>query len=145
MTNGDNKQLYGRWLELWNGNLALAEEIVSADSTLHQVGAAGPLNPAEFRGPEGLVKLIGMGQGPFADLTFTVEVGPLADGPLVAARWVGRGTYRSGLPGATAPAGTPISFGGNDILRVELGKFVEYWVSSDGLYLMAQLGVIPAS
>ncbi len=145
MASVTTKQLYSQWLEVWNGNLALAQEIIAPGFVIHQVGAAGPLDPAEFRGPTGLAKLVGMGRGPFADLRFTVEVGPIVDGAMMAARWTGRGTYRGGIPGATAPAGTPISFGGNDLLRVEAGKLVEYWVSSDGLYLMAQLGVIPAS
>ncbi len=31
---------------------------------------------------------------------------------------------------------------GIDILRIADDKIVEYWVSSDGMYLMQQLGVI---
>jgi hypothetical protein len=46
------------------------------------------------------------------------------------------------ISGATAAVGTPVSFGGIDLLRVEGGRFAEYWVSSDGLALMAQLGAL---
>ena len=42
----------------------------------------------------------------FLDLSFAVEVGPVAEGDLVAARWIGRGRYKGGLAGAgTAEAG----------------------------------------
>ena len=142
MSEADAKRLYERWLALWNGDLAGVGAVVAPDFTLHQVGLGGPLDPEEFRGPDGLVRLIGMGRAPFAELTFRVEVGPIVEGDMLAARWTGAGIYRGGLPGATAPAGTPVTFGGNDLLRIVAGKVAEYWVSSDGLYLMAQLGVI---
>jgi predicted ester cyclase len=82
------------------------------------------------------------GHAPFDDLTFEIEVGPVVDGDLVAARWAGRGRYKGGIPGATAAAGTPVAFGGIDLLRARDGRFAEYWVSSDGLQLMAQLGAL---
>ena len=68
------------------------------------------------------------------------EVGPVVEGDLVAARWAGRGRYRGGMPGATAAAGTPVAFGGIDLLRARADRFAEYWVSSDGLALMGQPG-----
>ncbi len=37
--------------------------------------------------------------------------------------------------------GTAISFGGIDVWQLDDGKVVEYWVASDGLRLMAQLGI----
>jgi hypothetical protein len=36
-------------------------------------------------------------------------------------------------------AGTEISFSGIDIWRVEDGQIIEYWISSDGLHMVAQL------
>ena len=94
------RRLYRRWmLELWNGDLAVATELVT-------------------------------------------ELGPVVEGDLVAARWAGRGRYRGGMPGATAAAGTPVAFGGIDLLRAHGDRFAEYWVSSDGLALMGQLGAL---
>jgi predicted ester cyclase len=59
-------------------------------------------------------------------------------------RWRARGTYRGGMPGVPeSSAGAAINFTGTDILRVEGGKLVEYWVNSDTLLMMQQLGVIP--
>jgi hypothetical protein len=55
-----------------------------------------------------------------ADLTFAIEIGPLIDGDMVAGRWIGRG--RSG--------DTSMSFTGNDIMRIEGGRFAEYWTGT---------------
>ena len=138
----DLSGLYRRWLlELWAGDLSVAEQLVTPDFVVHQARADGAPSE-EVRGPEALVRMVREGHGPFDGLSFRIEVGPVVDGDLVAARWAGRGRYRGGLPGATAPAGTPVFFGGTDLLRARDGRFAEYWVSSDGLLLMAQLGAL---
>jgi predicted ester cyclase len=138
----DLRRLYRRWmLELWNGDLAVAGELVTDDFIIHQARADGAASEGP-RGPEALVQMVREGHAPFEELTFDIEVGPVVEGDMVAARWVGRGRYRGGLPGATAAAGTPVLFGGIDLLRARDGRFAEYWVSSDGLQLMAQLGAL---
>ena len=71
----------------------------------------------------------------------STAVGPIVAGEFIAARWNARGTYAGDIPGATATAGTTIEFSGNDIMRIANGMITEYWTSSDGLHLMAQLGV----
>ena len=81
------------------------------------------------------------GHAPFSDLIFAIEVGPLVSGDFVVGRWKAEGAYAGGIPGATAPAGTPVTYRGTDILRAEGNRFVEYWVSADVFQLMADLGV----
>ena len=140
MPRSDLRQLYRHWmLELWNGDLQVAEQIVTADFVIHQARADGA-GSEEVRGPEAVTRMVQEGHAPFDNLTFEIEVGPVVEGDLVAARWAGRGRYKGGIPGATAAAGTPVAFGGIDLLRARDGRFAEYWVSSDGLQLMAQLG-----
>ncbi len=78
----------------------------------------------------------------FGDITITVDLGPIVDGDLIAARWTMRATYTGGIPHATAPTGTKISFSGHDILRVADGRFVEYWTCTDILDGLAQLGAV---
>ena len=95
----------------------------------------------ERRGPEGVHEMVESGRAPFFDLAFSIEVGPIGDGEMVAARWVVRGKYGGGIPDVTAPAGMAV-FGAIDMMRVEQGKIAEYWVSSDGAHLMAQLGMV---
>jgi hypothetical protein len=45
------------------------------------------------------------GHAPFDGPTFEIEVGPVVEGDLVAARWAGKGRYKGGMPGALGPAG----------------------------------------
>ena len=135
MSLDEHKQLYRRWLlELWNGDLAIADQVVTPDFV-----GSWPGQPGLVHGPQELADMIAMSRDFFLDLTFAVEVGPMADGDLVAARWIGRGSYKGGMQGATAPAGTPVSFSGHDVLRVEGGRFAEYWVISEAEHLLAQL------
>ena len=60
---------------------------------------------------------------------------------MIAERWLASGTYQGGFPGAKAVPGTSLKFAGADFLRVENGKIVEYWLSSDQLDLIKQLGM----
>jgi predicted ester cyclase len=138
----DPRRLYERWLlELWNGDESVADEILADDFVVHQARAQRGESEA-VRGPQAALEIVRMGRAPFPDLTCAIEVGPIVDGDMVAARWTARGHYAGGIPGATAPEGTEVTFGGIDIMRVESGKLAEYWVSSDGLALMGQLGAL---
>ena len=133
--------LYSRWLELWNGDLTIAEDLITADCEVHQA-PLGADKTQRRRGPKGIKQLVEQGRAPFSEITFAVEVEPFGDGEHLAARWVATGVYGGGLPGATAKAGTKVTFRGNDIMRLEAGRIAEYWVSSDGAHLMAQLGML---
>ena len=69
----------------------------------------------------------------------------MADGDLLAGRFLFRGAYRGGIPGASPEAvGRPAEYAGIDILRVEDGKLVEHWLSADALVLLRQIGTIPS-
>ena len=118
MTTAAGKRLYGRWLsELWSGELAVANEILAPDFVGHWPG-----EPAKVRGPEALAAVVEETHGYFDGLTFDVEVGPIAEGEIVAARWKGEGSLRGG---------GPVTMHGHDLLRVESGCFAEYWALSE--------------
>jgi predicted ester cyclase len=142
MSGHDTRTLWDRWIDLWNGDLALAEEIIHPQFALHRVPT--PRIPEGLGGRDGLLAWIRQTRSLFPDLLFAVEVGPIVDGEQVAGRWVAEGTYQGGIPGSTAPAGTRVRFRGNDIWRAEDGLIREYWLSDDLLDLIQQLGVIPS-
>lgn len=138
MTRDEAEQLYRRMLlELWHADDdaldGLASQLVAAGFIIHQ-------NGQEQHGSEALVHLVRQGRAPFSGVTVTLEQGPVIEGDLVAARWSFSGLYAGGIPEATAPVGTPVSFSGLDLVRVDPDGIAEYWVCSDGAALMAQLG-----
>lgn len=142
-TNEQLKELWGRWAELWNGDLAVADEIIAPRFGAHFAPAGN--SPSEVRGPDGLQGWISLLMSAFTDYSVATTVGPLADGDKLAGRWVIRGKYQGGIPGSSPAAiGKQIEFEGMDLLRVEGGQIVEYWVSSDTLDFQQQLGVIPS-
>lgn len=128
--------LYRRWLfDLWHGDFAVADEILAPDALGHWPGR-------EVHGPDGFVEQVRQSHAFFDDIRNTLDVGPVVGDGMVAARWTFHGTYREGIPGATAAPGTPIAFTGQDIFRVRDGRLAEYWVVSDALGLMTALGAI---
>lgn len=131
------KALYRRWLnELWTGNLDVAHELCAP-------GFVGHWPDRDLEGVEAVAEQIGQTFALFDDISTTANVGPIVEGDTVAAHWTFSGTYKGGIPGATATPGTKVSFSGTDFLRVVDGRFAEYWVVSDALGLMTRLGAIP--
>ncbi len=135
--------LWACWIDLWNGDLAQAEEIIHPEFALHRIPPPEVFGQAGGR--DGLLAWIRQTRSLFEDLRLTVEVGPIVAGEMVAGRWLAEGAYQGGIPGSSAPAGTRVRFHGNDIWRAEGGLIREYWLSDDLLDLMHQLGAIPAS
>lgn len=131
------------WLRLWNGDYAVADEIVGAEFRLHAAMLDGGDGSA-IDSPQALVEWIQQTRAFLPDLDFGIEVGPLEDGAYLVVRWRAQGTYGGGMPGAAAPVGTKVDFTGTDILRVQDGRLVEYWLNSDVLVLLTQLQVAPA-
>lgn len=131
---------WNNWIAIWNGDFSSTSEWVAEDFKVHATMMDGS-DSAAIRGPEGLTNWItGMRQG-FADLTFETLVGPISEGDNVAGHWRATASYQGGIPGATAAIGTRISFTGTDVLRLENGKAAEYWLVSDTLALLGQLGM----
>jgi predicted SnoaL-like aldol condensation-catalyzing enzyme len=111
---GELQDLYRRWLlELWHGQLEVADEIIAEDFRGHWPDQ-------EVEGLGALVELIGEAHSQFARLEFELEVGPIVEGDLMAARWSG--------VGQTGDDSVPII--GHDVMRVRDGRISEYWVVS---------------
>jgi predicted ester cyclase len=143
MSSQMTRELWKSWGDLWNGNLSIADEIIAPNFVAHFAPKGN--SPAEVRGPTGLKQAIGGSLSAFTAYSFTTVVGPLAEDDLVAGRWVFRGTYQGGIPGASATAiGKRVEYAGTDLFRVEAGKIVEYWLSADMLQLLQQVGTIPS-
>lgn len=132
--------LVDSWVRMWNGDYAIADEIISENNRVHAAMFDGGDGSA-VGGVSGMKDLVTQMRSLMSDLVFSVEVGPLIDGDHVVVRWVAAGHYGGGIPGAGAPAGTAVTFRGTDILRVADSRVVEYWLNADTLDLMTQLEV----
>src|SRR2546425_4152169 len=92
MSSQTNKDLWQHWNALWNGNLALADEIIAPNFVAHFAPMGS--SPSGVRGPDGLKQWISGTGAAFTSSSFTTSVGPLADEDLVAGRWIFRATDR---------------------------------------------------
>jgi len=137
MSTEANKQLVQHtFAALFNtGNLAIADELVSADFVNHD---APPHVPG---GPEGLRQMVVMLRTAFPDLRYeTKEV--IGEGDWVAARTILRGTHNGPFFGI-APTGRQVVQEQIHLLRFANGKGVEHRAVRDDLGLLRQMGAIP--
>lgn len=125
-------QKYYQWIGIWNSGGEGLEEIFHRDVIVRQA-------PNEKHGIEAVREMVEHGRAPFDPVFFTVDVEPVYDDHMLAARWKFHGTYQGGLPGVSAEPGKEIVFGGMDMWRFSDGLVSDYWVSSDGMWLMEQL------
>lgn len=108
------ERLYRHWIDdLWAGDYDWARKLVTDEFIGHWPGE-------DVHGPEGLIAKIAEGHDALPPLRFSIEVGPFCAGDHVAGRWRGVG-YQGD---------SEVTLVGNDILRSDGEKFVEYWVGS---------------
>ncbi|WP_030174474.1 ester cyclase [Spirillospora albida] len=128
--------LYRRWLfKVWQGGPDVAEEILTPGFVGHWPGI-------EVHGPREAAEQVRRSHEYFTDVRTSLDAGPVIADGMVAAGWTFHGSYRGGVPGATAEPGTRVAFRGHDIFRAEGDRFAEYWVVSDVMGMMTQLGAL---
>src|SRR6478736_6675966 len=88
------------------------------------------VNGMEFHGHVGIQKSVSLYRRLFSDLSFVVDQ-QVTEGDSVASRWTLRGINR----------GRAVRLSGITISRLEEGKIVEDWGSTDSVELLRQLAV----
>jgi hypothetical protein len=116
MSNSDNAALYEPWGALWNGDLSITDTIIAEDFTGHLAPLSGT-GPDQFHGRQPLNDWISGIHALLPDLSFVLDVGPIADEQYLVVRWKARGTYRGGFPGASSALP-----GGNSSTAVRLPR-----------------------
>ena len=122
-------------VEPWDGNLGVIDELAAPNYVGHDPATE------EQRGPDAIKEFVSGYLAAFPDGKITIEE-QLAEGDLVATRWIGRGTHQGELMGIP-PTGKQVTVTGITISRVEKGKVVEEWSNWDTLGMLQQLGVVP--
>lgn len=118
------------------GNLAIIDELVSADYVDHD------LPPGFPAGREGFKQMVAMYRAAFPDVQMTIE-DVVAEGDKVVIRWAAKGTHKGELMGIP-PTNKQVTVTGVDINRLAGGKLAEHWGNFDQMGMMQQLGVIPS-
>ena len=137
MSAHENEDLNLRWITAFNERDWTAESACrTAGYQAHVSGAPGPLDS------DGWAGFMSQFTAAFPDATISVE-SSLADGDLVASRWVITGTHRGEFQGVPA-TGRSIEMTGIDFSRVVDGKIDEHWVQFDVVAVMRQIGAMPA-
>lgn len=133
-----NKAIVRRlYEEIWDkGNLAVLDELQAVDAVDHNRPPGLP------PGREGVKQFFRMYLAAFPDVRMVIE-DQVAEGDRVVTRWTATGTHKGELMGIP-PTGKQVRVSGIDINRLEGGKIIESWGSSDQLGMMQQLGVIPS-
>lgn len=136
----NNKQIYTQWMKAWNEDASVVDSIASESCIVHQKRTDGK-SSYEFKGPEALKGIIKDGLALFEKAEMSVEVGPIEERSYVSARWKFTGLFKGGIPEAKAEKGKEMTFHGMDMFLIEDNLIQEYWVSSDVLDLMEQMGM----
>lgn len=137
-------ELVTGWLDLWNGDLAQAERVVHLDFCTHAAmtgGGDGSAVDSPQAWPAGSLARV------LRSPTCASACRSARSSPGTTSRCAGEpAAPTGGIPGATAPAGTPagtaVDFTGADVLRVADGRLAEHWVNSDTALMLSQLGAL---
>jgi steroid delta-isomerase-like uncharacterized protein len=136
-----NKELVRRHFEeIFNDHrFEVADEIMADDYI--ENGAAPFQNraPGRANGPESTRRTAQWLLGAFPDLQIEIQQ-VIAEGDLVAARSIMRGTYQSNFMGIP-PTGQSFEATRTDVFRVSEGRLAEHWANRDDLTMMVQIGI----
>ena len=144
----ENKAIVGRWFtEFWGNpwNPDVIDELAAPDIrfeySLHQ-----PL-----RGRAAVQEFATNFRAAFPDLNFWGTADLIAEGNYVVGQWEGGGTHTGvefdDLPigSLSAGSGKSMRFNGTTVLRIENGLITQEVGLDDGVTVLQQLGIIPAS
>ena len=117
---------YRRWASMWNGNLAIANDIIADGFVAHLTGDALP-PPEEIRDAASVARWVAFIRKRGSNLSYTVELGPIVDADLVVAYWRLAGMR----PGPDGSSELPFEKVGIDILRYRGSRLVECWTMNN--------------
>jgi steroid delta-isomerase-like uncharacterized protein len=119
----------------WRGKLDETVGLIGDDYVGHVPGM--PL----LQGPEGFRGFLETYLNGFPDGSITAKE-QIAEGDLVATRWIARGTNTGEMMGMP-PTGKEVTVEGISMSRISDGKAHEAWITWDTLSMLQQLGVVP--
>jgi predicted ester cyclase len=128
----ENKAVARRWNRIFEGDMGVADDIVSSDCVYHDAPPGVP------SGPEGVNAWASEFQAGFTDLVVSDEE-TYSEGDMAVSRFTAEGTHNGEFVGIS-PTGNRIRINGIQFYRISGGKIVEHWVNFDAMGLMQQIG-----
>ncbi|MEV6851901.1 ester cyclase [Actinoplanes sp. NPDC051411] len=116
------------------GQLVSVPEYLTPDYSLHKTGLSVPAGPEAFK------MAVRQWRSAFPDYHLTVEA-TIAEGDLVACRYIATGTHRGSLMGMPA-SGRGFAVHGTDVHRLVDGRIAESWLADDIARLLHDLGLL---
>lgn len=137
MSEANKETVLRAYAELWSkGDAGTIERYYTPDYVWHGPGGG------DVEGREALGQMVSAFKTALPD--FSLENNHLvAEGDMVASRWVATGTHKGDLMGI-APTGKSVKITAMMITRFAGGKIAEEWEDFDQYLLMQQLGAIPS-
>lgn len=128
--------LWTRWLDLRRGGHRVGEDLLAPTLVAHFPHTTS--RPGHTGDRSDLLAWAEAVRSAFVDFELSVQVGPVLGAHLIVGRWTLSGITR--LAGPWGPAGTVVCSTGVDIVRVEGGQIVEFWVNHDSHDLAGATG-----
>ena len=123
-------ELFERWTAMWNGDVAVAAEIMTPEFTLHYA-QANTERVDDVHTPPQLAELVLFWHGYRPGIRFSAEAEAAVELELVDGLPAGR-VARPYLAVFTDPNGQVIARSGIDLLAVRGGRICEVWSVSSG-------------
>lgn len=136
----DPREIVRRYLEHY---VSRGDEAAADDLVAEEIVFASPYTPQPVHGLAAFKQMISGLRDAFPDLAIREEA-LIAEGDLVAARWVASGTHAGAPFAGLEPSGRRFEIAGMSFYRVREGKIVAGWVCDDSLGMLTQLGALPA-
>jgi steroid delta-isomerase-like uncharacterized protein len=119
------------------GDLAIADALIAPSFVFYNAA-----NPHLGQGPEAVRRWVAPYRLAFPDQRFTVEA-QVADAHRLVTRWTKRATHLGPFLGRPA-TGRQVEYTGLYLDELRDGRLVGHWDEADILWLVQQLGFVPA-
>lgn len=119
--------LWTQWRGLRNGDHRSHDDLLSPALVAHFPHTAS--RPEHTGDRADLLTWAAAVRSAFVDFELSTQVGPVLGVHLIVGRWTLTGITR--VPGPWGPPGTVVRSSGVDMVRIEGGQIVEFWVNHD--------------
>ncbi|NDJ78885.1 MAG: ester cyclase [Chloroflexi bacterium] len=134
-----NRAVAERWMEIWQqADWDALEGILAPDVVMHN-----PFLPTPMEGYDATQSWVASIGTAFEDMDFTIEH-LVANEDYAAVHFSAEAVFANDYDLMGVPAtGEPVKWSEIDVLRIEDGQIVEFWMGYDTLHMAQEMGIAP--